>query len=275
MLVVRVALLFTGAACFAPGFAPGRVFSRGGESLPPARPASFVMTITVPPDDDGVFGMTSFKDLVSQSVYVAMLEQAAAAQAKVAAAQAKVAAAQEKAAAAQEQAAAAAVESANTKVDLAQQEARADKLQNDWMNSNTQRLSVIGHIDLRAILSDVLPRSKTVESIEGFLGKEQNFVKLCRAEDNISADNNGKKVTENDIATRLAALWSRSCSKIHPAVTSTSWSEVNVGRVLPLENWLDDKTDLLLMYLLLKEKQYPVTPPALISPTPAPSPVTP
>jgi len=102
----------------------------------------------------------------------------------------------------------------------------------------------------------------------------QNFVTLCRAEDNISADNNGNKVTENDIAKRLAALWVRSCSKTHPAVTSTSWSERNVGRFLPLDTWLDDKTDLLLMYLLLKEKQYPVTPPTLLSPTPAPSPVT-
>ena len=75
----------------------------------------------------------------------------------------------------------------------------------------------------------------------------QNFVTLCQAEDNISANNNGNKVTPNDIAKRLAALWVRSCSKLHPAVTSRSWAEVNVGRVLPLDHWLDDTTDLLLM----------------------------
>merc|ERR1719424_165799 len=242
MLAASVALLFTGAACFA----PGRGFSRGGESLPPARPARFVMTITLP-DDDGVFGMTSFKGLVSDSVYVAMLERAAAAQAKVAAAQAKVAAAQIETAAAQIETANTKVESANTKVDLAQQKARANKFQNDLMHSNTQRLIVIGHIDLRAILKDVLPRDKGENNIEGWIQTEQNFVTLCRAEDNISADNNGNKVTENDIAKRLAALWVRSCSKTHPAVTSTSWSERNVGRFLPLDTWLDDKTDLLLM----------------------------
>ena len=162
MLAASVALLFTGAACFA----PGRGFSRGGESLPPARPARFVMTITLP-DDDGVFGMTSFKGLVSDSVYVAMLERAAAAQAKVAAAQAKVAAAQMETANTK-------VESANTKVDLAQQKARANKLQNDLMHSNTQRLIVIGHIDLRAILKDVLPRDKGENNIEGWLKTEQD-----------------------------------------------------------------------------------------------------
>ena len=155
MLVVRVALLFTGAACFA----PGRGFSRGGESLPPARPARFVMTITLP-DDDGVFGMTSFKGLVSDSVYVAMLERAAAAQAKVAAAQMETANTK--------------VESANTKVDLAQQKARANKFQNDLMHSNTQRLIVIGHIDLRAILKDVLPRKKGENNLEGWLTTEQD-----------------------------------------------------------------------------------------------------
>ena len=169
MLAARVALLFTGAACFA----PGRGFSRGGESLPPARPARFVMTITVPPDDDGFFGMTSFKGLVSESVYVAMLELAGAAQAKAAAAQTETANraldAQAQANQAIEQGAAASVESANTKVDLAQQKARANKLQNALMHSNTQRLIVIGHIDLRAILSDVLPRKKGENNLEGWL----------------------------------------------------------------------------------------------------------
>ena len=131
------------------------------------------MTITLP-DDDGVFGMTSFKGLVSDSVYVAMLERAAAAQAKVAAAQAKVAAAQIETAAAQIETANTKVESANTKVDLAQQKARANKFQNDLMHSNTQRFIVIGHIDLRAILKDVLPRDKGENNIEGWLQTEQD-----------------------------------------------------------------------------------------------------
>jgi len=124
------------------------------------------MTITLP-DDDGVFGMTSFKGLVSDSVYVAMLERAAAAQAKVAAAQMETAAAQMETANTK-------VESANTKVDLAQQKARANKFQNDLMHSNTQRLIVIGHIDLRAILKDVLPRDKGENNIEGWLQTEQD-----------------------------------------------------------------------------------------------------
>ena len=86
------------------------------------------MTITVPPDDDGFFGMTSFKGLVSESVYVARLAGAAH-QAKAAAAQTETANraldAQAQANQAIEQGAAASVESANTKVDLAQQKARA------------------------------------------------------------------------------------------------------------------------------------------------------
>lgn len=75
----------------------------------------------------------------------------------------------------------------------------------------------------------------------------QAFVTRCRAEPKIKADNGGRKVTAGDIARRLEALWGRACSHVHPDVNATSWQQLNANRAVPLECWLTDATDLLLM----------------------------
>jgi len=241
--------------------------------------AALLPDVSGPDDpDDGLLGLSSLRNKVTESVYIDLLTLAAAAQAKLVAAQTeaqkqvhqamkmkeKVKLLGEKAEKARAEGK---LEAAMTQVKLAKQKARADKLQVNLTKSNTQRLALIGHVDLRAILDDVLPKSKKDEPLKLWLQSEQTFVTRCRAEAKIVAANKGKKVTIDDIAKRLSALWARACSKVHPAVTSRSWAEVNVDRVLPLEVWLEDKTDLLLMYLLLDEKNYPVKPPTLISPT--------
>ena len=75
----------------------------------------------------------------------------------------------------------------------------------------------------------------------------QVFFQRCKAEPKIKADNNGNKVTEGDIASRLEELWRRACSNVHPDVNAKSWQQLNANRAVPLECWLTDATDLLLM----------------------------
>ena len=82
----------------------------------------------------------------------------------------------------------------------------------------------------------------------------QDFIDRCKKEDKIRKDLCGRmrEVQPSDIAKRLSALWTRACSNPGWASCSVSWKEANVNfagerRVVPLDLWLEDKTDLLLM----------------------------
>ena len=75
----------------------------------------------------------------------------------------------------------------------------------------------------------------------------QTFCARCKKEPKIKADNNGNKVTAEYLALRLSALWGRACSDVHPDVNAHIWAQMNVNRVVPLERWLTDATDLLLV----------------------------
>ena len=149
-------------------------------------PAALLPDVSGPDDpDDGLLGLSSLRNKVTESVYIDLLTLAAAAQAKLVAAQTeaqkqvhqamkmkeKVKLLGEKAEKARAEGK---LEAAMTQVKLAKQKARADKLQVNLTKSNTQRLALIGHVDLRAILDDVLPKSKKDEPLKLWLQSEQD-----------------------------------------------------------------------------------------------------
>jgi len=206
--------------------------------------------------DDGLFGLTSLRGVVKDVVFAELLTVAAAAKLTLTETQVRLTLTEKQ------------LQLAEKQVQLAKDTARADRLRADLRDSTKDRLVLRGIVDLRSILDDVLPKSKKVRQLTNWLLSEQAFVARCKAEDKITKDFNGKKVEASDIATRLSAIWAQRCSRCHPPVTAISWADANVGRVLPLNTWLTDSTDLLLMYNLLEIKGYPVARPRLIDPTP-------
>ena len=76
----------------------------------------------------------------------------------------------------------------------------------------------------------------------------QDFVDRCQNEDKIRKDLGGRmQVQPSDIAKRLSAVWTRACSNVHPDMNTVNWKKENVNGNVPLEIWVDDKTDLLLL----------------------------
>lgn len=216
----------------------------------PVSPVKKQKKVVAGANEGSVFGLSSLKGKMQPDVFAEVLLAAMGIQARVIEQQNELSAAQLQAERAQN---------------------RADILERDLKDSITKRLIDRGHIDLRGILTDVLPGSKKSDKLEAWLGKKamKTFCARCKKEPKIKADNNGNKVTAEYLALRLSALWGRACSDVHPDVNAQIWAQMNVNRVVPLERWLTDATDLLLVYHLLDVNSYPVQRPRVITSTPA------
>jgi len=161
------------------------------------------------------------------------------------------------------------------------QQKTAELLEFKLEEANMKLLVEKGRVTLRLLLEMILPRpsaqnpelGKTHPELKAWINSsQQGFVDSCKKEAKLSRY---AEPTANILATKIKNLWTDACSECHPANANEFHHNFRGTALVPLENWLKNEEDILVMYWLLTHNHYRAALPACSSTQPERLPTTP